>query len=638
MFKLFSVTHLLKESFLNDSNQLNKQFYLELLHIIGLEEKKDKNKKVIDRKQPDNRDSGALIENTIRILENDDSLSSVESPDKYGSDKEERIYNIALELNLTWINRVLFLKLLEAQLVNYHKGDNKFKFLDAKTIAEYDDLYELFHEVLAKKIEDRSADIVDKFKNIPYLNSSLFEQSDLEKKTIRISNLRDRSLIPVYKQSVLKNSAKKPPEKLHTLEYLLMFLDAYDFVSDSAGDIQDGNKNLINASVLGRIFEKINGYKEGSFFTPGFITMYMAKETLRRAVLQKFNDVNGWKYNSFDELKDKITDRKEANDIINSLKICDPAVGSGHFLVSALNELLSIKSELDILCYRDGTRVKYYKVEVANDELSIYDEDAGEFFEYTVNEKGIPPEEKQKLQEALFHEKETIIENCLFGVDINQNSVNICSLRLWIELLKNAYYTRDSKYKNLETLPNIDINIKQGNSLISRFDITDNFAKLPMTVMNSMKYAAQKYKDQVFIYKNASDKVTRNKAAEEIKKLKKTFSEFANPADKDYILLKKKENELGEIPLLFDAKEKEEHNKKVAKLAEEVTTLRAKYEEKQKTIYGSAFEWRFEFPEVLDEDGKFTGFDVVIGNPPYGRYLSISEDVKEILRKDDTIR
>lgn len=650
LFKIFSTTHLLKESFLNDSNSLNKQFYQELLHIIGLEETKVKNKKIIGRKQAGSRDSGALIENTIRILDNDDTLSSIENPDSYGENKEERIFNIALELNITWINRVLFLKLLEAQLVNYHRGDNDFKFLDTKTIAEYDDLYELFHEVLAKKIEDRNADLIYKFKNIPYLNSSLFEQSDLEKKAIRISNLKDRFVLPLYKQSVLRNNASKPAEKLHTLEYLLLFLNAYDFASEAAGDIQEENKNLINASVLGRIFEKINGYKEGSFFTPGFITMYMAKETLRRTVLQKFNDAKGWKCNSFDELKDKITDRKEANEIINSLKICDPAVGSGHFLVSALNELLAIKSDLDVLCYRDGTRIKYYKVEVANDELSVYDEEAGEFFEYTVNEKGVPPEEKQKLQETLFHEKETIIENCLFGVDINPNSVNICRLRLWIELLKNAYYDltpSPSPYQGeggfsrvrleLVTLPNIDINIKQGNSLISRFDINDDYSKLPIHVKNNIKYAAQKYKDQVLIYKNTDDKETRNKASQEIKNLKKLFAEFANPTDKDYILLKKKESELGEMPLLFDRNEKEEFDKKATKLAAEVNELRTKYEEKQKTIYGNAFEWRFEFPEVLDEEGKFIGFDVVIGNPPYGRYLSISDSQKEELKKIDIL-
>jgi len=75
------------------------------------------------------------------------------------------------------------------------------------------------------------------------------------------------------------------------LDYLFQFLDAYDFAGEGSEEIQEENKTLINASVLGLIFEKINGYKDGSFFTPGFITMYMCRETIRRAVIQKFNDL-----------------------------------------------------------------------------------------------------------------------------------------------------------------------------------------------------------------------------------------------------------------------------------------------------------------------------------------------------------
>jgi type II restriction/modification system DNA methylase subunit YeeA len=78
---------------------------------------------------------------------------------------------------------------------------------------------------------------------------------------------------------------------------------------------------LINASVLGLIFEKINGYKDGSFYTPGFITMYMCKETLRKAVLQKFNEIKNWDCNSIVDLHNKINDIKEANDIVNSLRL-----------------------------------------------------------------------------------------------------------------------------------------------------------------------------------------------------------------------------------------------------------------------------------------------------------------------------
>jgi type II restriction/modification system DNA methylase subunit YeeA len=411
-----------------------------------------------------------------------------------------------------------------------------------------------------------------------------------------------------------------------------MFLESFDFASDSSGDINEGNKYLINASVLGRIFEKINGYKEGSYFTPGFITMYMAKETIKSAVLDKFNAIKGWNCNTIDELKGLIEDRKEANKIVNSLKICDPAVGSGHFLVSVLNEILAIKSYLNILCYKDGTRIRYYKVEVANDELTVFDEEAGEIFEYVVNKNGVPAEEKQKLQETLFHEKETIIENCLFGVDVNPNSVNICRLRLWIELLKNAYYIQNSFSKNkgndLQTLPNIDINIKVGNSLISRFDLTDDYSKMPMIVQQKIKLASQKYKDQVFIYKNTTDKQTRNNASIEIKNLKIIFSGISNPSDKDYILLTKKESELGEIPLLFDRKDKDEYDKKVAILSSEVEDLRKKCEVKRKMIYGNAFEWRFEFPEVLDEEGRFIGFDVIIGNPPYIQLQNLKNESK----------
>lgn len=108
-----------------------------------------------------------------------------------------------------------------------------------------------------------------------------------------------------------------------------------------------------------------------------------------------------------------------------------------HFLISALNEIIAVKNDLRILTDRKGRRLKEYQVEVVNDELVLTDEN-GELFEYNPKSK-----ESRRVQEALFHEKQTIIESCLFGVDINFNSVKICRLRLWIELLKNAYYAAE---------------------------------------------------------------------------------------------------------------------------------------------------------------------------------------------------
>ena len=386
---------------------------------------------------------------------------------------------------------------------------------------------------MARRHEKRNEDVKKAFEKVPYLNSSLFEPTGLEQVTLFISNLKDDKTIPLFSQTVLKDQqGKKRTGNLATLEYLFEFLNAYDFSGEGSEEIQEENKTLINASVLGLIFEKINGYKDGSFFTPGFITMYMCRETIRKAVIQKFNEKKGWKCNSIDDLYEKITDRPEANEIVNSLKIVDPAVGSGHFLVSALNEIISIKNDLRILQDREGKRLKEYNVEVVNDELIITDED-GELFEYQPTNK-----ESQRIQETLFHEKQTIIENCLFGVDLNSNSVKICRLRLWIELLKNAYYKTQNE---LETLPNIDINIKCGNSLISRFALDANLKQ----ALKKSKWTIDSYKIAVDTYRNAENKDQKREMEKLISEIKSDFRSEISRNDPKFLRLQKLEYEFG---------------------------------------------------------------------------------------------
>lgn len=627
LFKILSPTHLLKQPFANDSNSLDTRFYSELLHLIGLEEKKDGGKKIIQRKEkPDN---GSLLENAINIIVAEDRLHKLPNNGAdYGVTKDERLFNVALELCITWINRILFLKLLEGQLLNYHSGDKHYRFLDFKTIPNYDELNKLFFQVLARKHEERTGTVKEKFSHVPYLNSSLFDISALEDDTIRINSLDDSVKLKISGGTVLKTDAGKKREgELPTLQYLFEFLDAYDFTSEGKEEIQEENKSLINASVLGLIFEKINGYKDGSFFTPGFITMYMCRETIRRAVVQKFNEAKDWKIESFNDLYNHIKDVKEANEIVNSLKICDPAVGSGHFLVSALNEIIAIKSELGVLTDRKGKLLRDYAVEVINDEL-IISLDQHELFEYKLGNK-----ESQRVQEALFHEKQTIIENCLFGVDINPNSVKICRLRLWIELLKNAYYTEDSKYTQLETLPNIDINIKQGNSLISRFALDADLSK----ALKSIKYSIDDYRSFVNSYKNATDKEEKRGFEKLINQIK---TNFRTEIGKNDPLLIKKNKLGGELYNLLNQahvfepteKEKKEREKKKEKLEAEINKLAEQIEEiKSSAIYKDAFEWKFEFPEVIDKEGRFIGFDAVIANPPYIRQEELTW-IKEHLK------
>ena len=564
LYKIFSPEHLLAKTFANDSNSLDRNFYAELLHIIGLEEIKDGGKKLIQRKSSDSRDSASLIESTIYQLEEEIS-------------NEEKCFETALHLVITWVNRLLFLKLVESQQVAYQKGNVNYKFLTEKLVPDFDELNILFFKVLGRKIESRDSEVREKYKFVPYLNSSLFEISE-EESRLQIRGIKNKP-IKLYGKTVLKDeNGKRLTGSLDNLTYIFRFLDAYNFSSDSAGGITQNSKTLINASVLGLIFEKINGYKDGSFFTPGFITEYMAKETVERAVIQKFNEAKGWKCKNLDELADEIDDRVEANEIFNTIRICDPAVGSGHFLVSVLNRLLFIKSYLNILIDKNGKRIKRgdWELRLENDEISILD-DEGNPFVYTTNS------ERQRVQETIFAEKRTIIENCLFGVDINPASVYICRLRLWIELLKNTYYTETSGYTQLETLPNIDINIKCGNSLISKYNVCIGSSvieqvKKDETKSKEFKKLVLQYKEAVSAYKNENNKETKRAVEEAIRNVK---SQIRGVIQYD----------------LFD----KEANEKAIK----------------EDIFKNSLEWMFEFPELLDDDGRFIGFDAVIGNPPY---------------------
>ncbi len=283
---------------------------------------------------------------------------------------------------------------------------------------------------------------------------------------------------------------------------------------------------------------------------------------------------------------------------------------------------------------RNGRRLKEYHIEVVNDELIVTDED-GKFFEYKPNNP-----ESQRVQEALFHEKQTIIENCLFGVDINPNSVKICRLRLWIELLKNAYYkTSDSTsdLRELETLPNIDINIKCGNSLVSRFSLDANLKQ----ALQRKKWTIDTYRLAVATYRNAHNKEEKREMERLIADIKSDFRSEISLNDPKVKKLHKLQNELSTMTLhygqLFEmnSKEKAEWDKKIKQLITEIKKLETEIEEiKSNKIFENAFEWRFEFPEVLNDEGDFLGFYVLLGNPPYIQLQSLKETSEQLKRFD----
>ncbi|ECL3278430.1 class I SAM-dependent DNA methyltransferase [Campylobacter coli] len=606
LFKIFHKDFLLSEFNPNDANSLNNAFYKELLYILGLYESKQNSKLIIAKSQESKEEQGTFYTAINSKL------------------KEENFETI-LKLLILWLNRILFLKLIESNLVRFN-DDKNLKFLNFKKIPDFDKLSELFFEVLAKEKSTRKK---SEFAYLPYLNSSLFEKQSIEN-TLEISSLSNDLKLFYYKNTVLKDDKCKAKKgQVGLLEYLFEFLDSFDFGSDDEQSEILSQKELISSSVLGNVFEKLNGYKEGSFYTPSFITSYMCKESITKVVLDKFNAQFDLDAKDISELRKSLRkeDKKAQKELLNSIKICDPAVGSGHFLVSALNVMLSIYDELNLFD-------EEFYLEVQNDEILITNH-KGEFIEY--KRPSTPKDKAHLIQQELFHTKKDIIENNLFGVDINPNSCEITKLRLWIELLKHSFYQSfdDENYHDLKTLPNIDINIKCGNSLVSYFETGKSLSHYP-----NIKERMSKYKRIVKDYKEGfyTDK---NLIAKEIKNLQESFKNFCLK-DKFNKEIKQLTNGANEYSKKYgDFLADEHHDEKFKsffsknmfefsfdeKVAiKEFANLKKEYDNIFNLESNHPFEWRFEFPEILDDDGNFKGFDLIIGNPPYIR----QEELKEL--------
>ena len=608
LYRFFTAENLLNKEIFTDSNKLNKNFYDELLYLMGLEETKSGTSKIISRLKPAKRQRYSFVENII------DKLEMKDVP-------KEKQEDIAIQLTVVWTNRILFLKLLESQLVLFNK-DESYRFLTYEKLPNFEEIYSLFFAVLAKKVSERNERVQEKFSYVPYLNSSLFEETELEisKDGIGIDRLPEGD-IEIFSKTALKGVDKKRKKgNINFIEYLFEFLDSYDF-STSISHHEKSKNDLINASVLGLIFEKINGYRDGSFYTPGNITMYMSRKAIRTAAVDKVNEALDWQCETIEDIKFNIRNAqiaKKVSDAIDSLKVCDPAVGSGHFLVSVLNEIIALKSDLNVLFDADGKYIgNLIQCYVINDELVIQDMSGNNFLYQTGNQQS------EQIQKAIFNQKRHILENSLFAVDINPSSVNICRLRLWIELLKSSYYYQDTDTNQpvLTTLPNIDINIKVGDSLLHKFGFDYEF--------DMRKTDFKDYLSLVKDYKETNNKRVKAEIWEKIERLKHSFDDTASsPELKKLSRLISERNKAGAISLF---EEENKNPKEVAELNKQLAKAEKELEYRLKNpLFAKGMEWRMEFPEILGEAGEFIGFDLVIGNPPYifARNQSFTDEMK----------
>ncbi len=235
IYQVLSHEVLLKQRKTLDANTLNKDFYEELLYILGLEEQNDKGKILIKPSRTQNSLSDAL-------------------KCSYNNLDDEEV----MALLIAWNNRILFLRLLESLLISFEHF-YKESFLTIENFKDFNALNTLFFEVLAKKNSERFPEIKEDkiLEKIPYLNSSLFDKTPLELKGHEIK-LLDNKKLEIYKNSVFKKHKDYQKQKdLPLLEYFFEFLRLYDFTT-TPKDIKDNQNTsesrLINPSVFRACF------------------------------------------------------------------------------------------------------------------------------------------------------------------------------------------------------------------------------------------------------------------------------------------------------------------------------------------------------------------------------------------------
>lgn len=385
---------------------------------------------------------------------------------------------------------------------------------------------------------------------IPYLNGGLFEKSDTEPLDIQFE-----------------------PQRFIEL---FSFFSNYNFtVDESSPDDQDIG---VDPEMLGHIFENLleDNKDKGAFYTPKEIVHYMTQESLIEYLSTHLPESNRDKLNTFVKRKQKadLSDKelRTIDALLEDVKICDPAIGSGAFPMGLLHEIFALKG---LIAFERG---------------------------YTAWSPA--------------RVKESIIENSIYGVDIEEGAVDIARLRFWLSLVVDEPTPRP--------LPNLDYKIICGNSLISRYaldaPINEVFREFNKGRENGDKVDLDKYKSLVKEYLHEADHDKKVRFKQLIEDVKSAFKTFYSSKE-----LKKLREKQGELLLLtgdnlFGNNKNAAEKRRIAKLKKEVEKLENdKKEREEAKLYTNAVEWRFEFPNLLDKEGNFEGFDIVIGNPPYLR-------------------
>ena len=254
------------------------------------------------------------------------------------------------------------------------------------------------------------------------------------------------------------------------------------------------------------------------------------------------------------------------NKALSVVKVCDPAIGSGAFPMGVLNVLFDCRHLL-------------YGFIGKNEDFSY-----------------------AKV-------KRDIIQNNIYGVDIEKGAVDIARLRFWLALVVDE--------NEPQPLPNLDYKIMCGDSLLHRFALDAPFQNVlkDYNQKNGTHYKLEDYRQWVYDYTDISDHTQKDDFRKRIEDIKRAVKTELNDKEKGKIAKVRGAIDNLQIEDMFGGKKNEKKIKALQKELKALEQQRAEIESNK--IYDQAFEWRFEFPALLDENGDFMGFDIVIGNPPY---------------------
>ena len=362
---------------------------------------------------------------------------------------------------------------------------------------------------------------------------------------------------------------------------LFTLFSEYNFTIDE-NDPNDAEIG-IDPEMLGKIFEsQLEDNKDkGAFYTPKEIVQYMCKESLIAYLCTKIpgfdDDIRAF-VEDYERIE--VPERENVLVELKNVKICDPAIGSGAFPMGMLNLLVALREKL-------------------GDKTSRYEQ------------------------------KREIIQNNIFGVDVEKGAVDIARLRFWLSIVI------DEENNTPHALPNLDYQIVKGNSLLHRFSLNASFKDVfsDYNKQYGTKYTLADYKKWVADYLNTADHNKKEVFRKKIEEIKSCFrSELKKKEVLKEIKLKEKINDIETANLFgLDKRQKQQ----ISELKKQLKELEQKHQDiVTNAVYKDAFEWRFEFPQLLDDNADFVGFDIVIGNPPYFKYEGKHKDEIKYLRKD----